>query len=183
MSKYLIDLKELGNRSVSFEGSFERDAIDFRADDIRQLQVLNWSLSAERSGVEIRVVGEIETSVELTCSRCLEKLPYSISKEFELFFRQRHTLLYDEDAEIVLDERDTRTAFIAGSELAIGDILREQVLLALPMKPLCQLDCRGLCPSCGTNLNFSDCGCAKEQNNPAFDALLELKRRLEERSL
>jgi uncharacterized protein len=65
--------------------------------------------------------------------------------------------------------------------LNIGDILHEQVLLALPMKPLCKVDCKGLCPTCGTNLNVKSCDCPKEQFNPNLDALIELKRRLEER--
>ena len=62
------------------------------------------------------------------------------------------------------------------------EILREQVLLAIPMKPLCKPECKGLCPRCGVNLNLKDCGCAKEQFNPNLDALLEIKRRLEDRS-
>jgi uncharacterized protein len=90
--------------------------------------------------------------------------------------------MFDEDDEIELSEKETRTAFFSGTKLAIGDILREQVLLALPMKVLCGLDCRGLCPQCGTNLNLKSCDCAKEQFNPNLDALLEIKRRLEDRS-
>jgi uncharacterized protein len=90
--------------------------------------------------------------------------------------------MFDEDDEIELSDKDTRTAFFSGTQLAIGDILREQVLLALPMKALCRLDCKGLCPQCGTNLNLKSCGCAKEQFNPNLDALLEIKRRLEDGS-
>ena len=90
--------------------------------------------------------------------------------------------MFDEDDEVELDEKDTHTAFFTGTKLAIGDILREQILLALPMKALCAVDCKGLCPSCGANLNVKGCNCAKEQFNPNLDALLEIKRRLEERS-
>ena len=90
--------------------------------------------------------------------------------------------MFDEDEEIELTEVDTRTAFFTGTKLAIGDILREQVLLALPMKALCGVNCKGLCPSCGTNLNFGSCNCLKEQFNPHMDKLLELKQQLEKRS-
>ena len=90
--------------------------------------------------------------------------------------------MFDEDDEIQLSEKDTRTSFFTGTQLAIGDILHEQVLLALPMKALCTVDCKGLCPSCGTNLNVKSCNCRKENFNPNLDALLEIKRRLEERS-
>jgi uncharacterized protein len=90
--------------------------------------------------------------------------------------------MFDEDEDVELDEADTRTAFFTGTQLAIADILREQVLLALPMKVLCTIDCKGLCPNCGTNLNSGNCNCPKEDFNPHMDALLEIKRRLEDRS-
>jgi uncharacterized protein len=103
-------------------------------------------------------------------------------KSFDLFFRQREEFMFDEDDEIELTDKDTRTAFFTGKQLAIGDILHEQVLLALPMKPLCTVDCKGLCPTCGTNLNLKSCNCPKENFNPNLEALLEIKRRLEKRS-
>jgi uncharacterized protein len=90
--------------------------------------------------------------------------------------------MFDEDDEIELTESDTRTAFFTGAKLAVDEILREQVLLALPMKALCNVDCKGLCPTCGTNLNSTSCDCPKEQYSQHRDQLLELKRRFEERS-
>ena len=105
-----------------------------------------------------------------------------MNRPFDLFFRERDETLFDEDEEVGLDEEDTRTTFFTGTKLAIGDILSEQILLALPMKVLCTVDCKGLCPTCGTNLNTGNCGCPKEEFSPRMDTLLELKRRLEERS-
>ena len=90
--------------------------------------------------------------------------------------------MFDEDEEIELTEEDTRTAFFTGTQLALGEVLREQVLLALPMKALCQVDCKGLCPTCGTNLNLNNCNCPDERFSPHMDKLLEIKRKLEERS-
>ena len=104
-----------------------------------------------------------------------------INKSFDLFFRQRDELMFDED-EIELTEKDTQTAFFSGTQLAIGEILHEQVLLALPMKALCRVDCKGLCPTCGINLNSGTCSCPPEKFSPHMDTLLELKKRLEQRS-
>jgi uncharacterized protein len=156
--------------------------VDFSADNVRQAGPLVWNAFAERAGVETRIAGSLKTTIELTCSRCLEPARCEIVKPFDLFFRQHDALMFDEDAEIELTEKDTRTAFFTGTKLAIGDVLHEQVLLALPMKALCRVDCKGLCPTCGTNLNTSSCNCPKEQFSPHMDSLLELKRRLEERS-
>ena len=143
---------------------------------------LGWSATAERAGGEIRINGSLKTTVEMMCSRCLEPARPDINKSFDLFFRQRDELMFDEDQEIALTERDTQTAFFTGTQLAIGEILREQVLLALPMKVLCRVDCKGLCPTCGINLNSGTCNCPAEKFSPHMDTLLELKKRLEQRS-
>ena len=182
MTKHFIDLKDLANDKVSLSGSLPPGDIDFSADGVRQIKPLDWKANAERVGAEIRIAGDLRTEMELPCSRCLEPARYEISKSFDLFFRQREEFMFDEDDEIELSEKDTRTSFFSGTQLAIGDILHEQVLLALPMKALCTVDCNGLCPSCGTNLNVKSCNCPKENFNPNLDALLEIKRRLEERS-
>jgi uncharacterized protein len=161
---------------------FEPGQLDFSSENVKQAGTLSWAATAERAGNEIRIAGSLKTDVDLTCSRCLENARYEITKPFDLFFRQRDESMFDEDDEIELSEEDTRTAFFTGAKLAIGDVLREQLLLALPMKPLCRVDCKGLCPSCGTNLNVNSCQCAKEQFSPHMDTLLEIKRRLERNS-
>jgi len=182
MSKYFVDLKDLAQEKLSFEASFKPGVVDFGSENVQQIGNLDWSASAERVGDEIRIAGSLNTLVGLPCSRCLEPARVAISKPFDLFFRQRDEEMFDEDDEIELTERDTRTAFFAGTQLAITDILGEQILLALPMKALCTVDCKGLCPRCGTNLNSGGCNCPKEDFSPHMDTLLEIKRRLEKRS-
>jgi uncharacterized protein len=182
MTQHFIDLKDLAQDKVSLSGLLQPGEIDFSGESIRQTQPLSWNATAERAGAEIRIAGTLNVPIEVACSRCLEPARFEISKSFDLFFRQREEFMFDEDDEIELTEKDTRTAFFTGTQLAIGDILHEQVLLALPMKPLCAVDCKGLCPTCGTNWNLKSCNCPKEQFNPNLDALLEIKRRLENRS-
>ena len=182
MSKYFVDLRDLAHEKLSFAASFEPGVVDFGSENVQQIGSLDWSASAERAGDEIRIAGSLNTVVGLPCSRCLEPARTAISKPFDLFFRQRDQKMFDEDEEIELTERDTRTAFFAGTQLAITDILREQILLALPMKALCTLDCKGLCPRCGMNSNTGNCNCPKEDFSPHMDTLLEIKQRLEKRS-
>ena len=178
----MIDLREVGQDKVWLNVRLEPGVISFASEGTRQAGPLFWSGYVERSGAEFRLVGSMETSIALACSRCLEPMTCSIDKRFDLCFQQRDAFLYDEDAEIELTEQDTRTAFFTGTELALADILQEQALLALPMKALCRPDCKGLCPACGTDLNFSACNCKEEQNNPTFESLLQMRRQLDERS-
>ena len=179
MSKFFVDLKDLGHEKISFAAAFEPGVVEFGTENIQQVGPLDWSASAERAGDEIRIAGSLKTLLELPCSRCLEPARITINKPFDLFFRQRDEDMFDEDEEVELEEADTRTAFFTGTQLSIADILREQILLALPMKALCTVDCKGLCPHCGTNLNSGTCNCPKETFNPHMDTLLEIKRRLE----
>jgi DUF177 domain-containing protein len=181
MSEYFVDLKDLAHEKISFSASFEPGMVDF-GPDIRQIKPLDWSAFAERAGAEIRINGTLSTTAECSCSRCLETAQVQVTKAFDLFFRERDEEMFDED-EVELEEEDTRTAFFTGTKLAIADILREQVLLALPMKVLCRVDCKGLCPTCGTNLNSGACSCPREDfHTPHMDVLLDIKNRLEKRS-
>ena len=179
MAQYFVDLKDL-DQKLSLQGTFDPGALDLGGEAIRQVGPLVWSATAERAGEEIRIVGRLSTAVELNCSRCLEPARHEIEKPFDLFFRERDENLFDEDEDVELTEEDTRTAFFVGTQLAIGDVLREQVLLALPMKPLCKVDCKGLCPVCGTNRNQNTCSCSGDVFSPHMEKLLEIKRKLED---
>jgi DUF177 domain-containing protein len=178
-TQYFVDLKDLAHDKLSFEAQFEPGVLDFSAEGVRQIGNLDWAATAERAGEEIRIAGTLDVNVESSCSRCLEPARVHVSKPFDLFFRERDAAMFDEDEEVELEEEDTRTAFFTGTKLAIGDILREQILLALPMKALCTVDCKGLCPVCGTNLNAGSCNCPKEEFSPHIEKLIEIKRRLE----
>ena len=181
MPKHLIDLKDLVAK-ISLQDSFEPGVIDFGSDGVRQVGPLAWSSDVERAGDEIRIAGSLGTAIEANCSRCLEPARFEVSRSFDLFFRKRDEQVFDEDEEVELSQEDTTTSFFTGTQLAIGDILREQILLALPMKVLCTTECKGLCPTCGANLNFNPCSCPKERFSPHMDSLLEIKRKLENRS-
>ena len=72
MSKYIVDLKDLAHDKVSLQGSLKPGEIDFSLESVRQVEALEWRATAERAGEEIRIAGSLETTMELSCSRCLE---------------------------------------------------------------------------------------------------------------
>ncbi len=75
-----------------------------------------------------------------------------------------------------VEEEDLDTSYYRDDQIDLNELLREQFYLALPMKPLCREDCRGLCPQCGTNLNTGTCTCATEWEDPRLAALKGLVR-------
>ena len=81
-----------------------------------------------------------------------------------------------EGAETEVEEDDLETSYYADDQIDLNEMMREQFYLALPMKPLCREDCKGLCPQCGTNLNTGTCDCAPVWEDPRLAALKQLKR-------
>jgi uncharacterized protein len=125
---------------------------------------------------QYRLDGRVETTLELPCSRCLEPFRWPVNSVFELRYQPRTAAQFTKP-EREVEEDDFSTAFYENDEIDLVQMMREQFYLALPMKPLCRPDCRGLCPQCGTNLNRATCTCTREWEDPRFAALKSLKTR------
>lgn len=177
MSSYIVDTADLGSERLELEGVFPAGTLGVGL-GVEQVGDVGWSGYLERQTGRIRFAGRLDGTLELACGRCLDPSRVDVAGEFDLFFEQRDNLEYEENAEIELEEPDMRTAFMTGTELNVGEVLTEQLLLAVPMKPLCRDDCRGLCAQCGQNLNIAACECSVPAVNPAFGVLQALKDRM-----
>lgn len=120
---------------------------------------------------EITIEGQISATIEMICARCLKPHHEHIDDSFEVVYcpRPDNEELMDE---IELNEIDLDISYYNGESIAISDLLREQLLLMLPVKPLCNPNCAGLCPSCGKDLNEGPCTCSQRNRDPRF-AMLE----------
>ena len=118
------------------------------------------------------IAGRCAAKGSLSCSRCLEPVSWSVSEDFSFEYHLPESAPLDPEAG--LDEGDLNVSFLQGQELDLTELAAEQVLLAMPMRILCQSSCAGLCPRCGTNLNrVDDCGC-KPEVDPRWGALADL---------
>ena len=116
--------------------------------------------------------GRVQASLELECSRCLEKFGFPVDSTWEIDLLPVDTLGGESERELIPGELDTE--FYSGDTIDTADLVREQILIAVPMIPLHSKDCRGLCRICGANLNTTSCG--HEQNAPGeFGAFSTLK--------
>lgn len=109
---------------------------------------------------------------ELECSRCLASYPFEQAEEFLLLLRPRTAVAGEE---VSLDREDLDAYFYDDPVVPVAPIIEERIQMAVPMKPLCSEDCRGLCPQCGTDRNQSDCNCVTEFADPRWNALKVLK--------
>jgi uncharacterized protein len=113
--------------------------------------------------------GTIEGDVALECSRCLGPASAHMSDETHVIFAEPGNDDVQDDPDVfLLDERS--------EELDLRPALREQWLLNVPAYALCREDCKGLCPTCGAELNLDTCGCKPASADPRWDALRKLQR-------
>ncbi len=137
------------------------------------LAPLSISLSIAREFDHIRVHGGIDTSVRLTCSRCLVEYSTDIASRFTIFYTKSAESQPEDEVE--LGEEDLISATYSGDEIDFSDEVAEQVLLEIPYKPLCLEECKGLCFSCGADLNSAACSCGENPVSLAFSPLKGLK--------
>jgi DUF177 domain-containing protein len=180
-----LDIKELEVHPLDFKEEFAPDAIDL-GDEARQRTPLKTSGRAEvveehhgkhKIIKDIRLRGRLSAGLELQCARCLEPVRQQVEREFELLYRPLGA-----DAgrdELSVTDAEAEIGYYQGEGILLEDVLREQVLLALPLKVTCREDCKGLCPQCGTNLNQESCSCAVPVEDPRWSALKEIRGRLE----
>jgi uncharacterized protein len=117
----------------------------------------------------VHVTGELLARLELVCGRCLDAFPLAIAHKLELFFLP-HREEQDED-EVELTERDMVVAYYREHSIDLGEMVREQLFLAVPLKRLCGEGCQGLCPRCGRNRNRESCDCPKPEADSPLSSL------------
>jgi len=169
-----LDVKDLAVRKVHIRKSYAPGSIDYGLNEVKQSGPLEVNATAELLEGQIRVTGELQTRIEMVCARCLEPVIEEVHRDFDLFYQP--LLKGTPNDEERLKDDDTEIGFFEGEGLFLADVLKEQVLLSLPMKVICQSDCRGLCPHCGANLNQEQCRCERHTSDPRLAPLARLKQ-------
>ena len=128
-------------------------------------------VSAIESGFALQ--GDLGWGGRLECSRCLASYPFRSDEEFSLVLYRRQTV---GEAERELEREELDVYFFEEPDVPVAPIVEERIQMAVPMKPLCREDCRGLCPTCGQDLNQGDCACRDQTIDPRWEALRKLKK-------
>jgi len=174
-----LDLTEILLR-VGMRYPYEVSEPPIVDEDVECVAPIDGKLIFTNTGEILLIEGNVETRAVLACSRCLtyfeDTLSVPIEEQFEIGTKLtgpkgRHT-------EIIIEEDENPDAgkLFEGTLFNLTELLRQGIMLALPSQPLHDVACKGLCASCGTNLNESSCACSHKSVNPAFaklGALLE----------
>ncbi len=128
-------------------------------------------ISVTKMDTEVIVSGSMSVDMANTCSRCLKEFREVRELPVDVVYHPADEV-GPERHELHDDELDT--GFYRDDELDLGDLLREQVMLNLQMKPLCSETCQGICPKCGKDLNTGACGCRNDEIDPRLAVLKTL---------
>ncbi len=131
------------------------------------------TVNLTKHGHDILVRGHLEGHLNLACGRCLESFTHPVATDFDLLLVPGPGAAAAEDEE--LSPADLDLDYYTGEVVDLEGLLREQIILLIPFKPLCDDVCKGLCPQCGANLNRETCYCRPETVNSPFADLAKLK--------
>ena len=167
----LLDLSALSGGPAHVERRYPAASFP-GGDDYTTTAEVVLRLDVHKDEARYHLVGTVETTLELVCGRCLEPFRLPVTAGFDLRY-----LPHGEnrgEGELEVEEDDLSTAYYRDDRIDLGGLVREQLYLTLPMKPLCRAECRGLCSECGANLNAAACGCAPRWEDPRLAPLKAL---------
>ncbi len=170
-----LHIRQLQLGRIRFNESYEPGTIDFFDPQLRQSTPIKASGTADLSQalMEIRVRGHLSARMEFACDRCLEPSPFPIDTDFDLVYRS--TAYSPEKEEVNVEDAESEVGFYEGDGLDLSDVIREQVLLSLPMHRICRENCKGICAICGQNRNITACECHLAAKDDRWAGLKDLK--------
>jgi uncharacterized protein len=124
------------------------------------------------AGNEVFVNGHVDTRAQVECDRCLKPIELPVNADFELEYITGSE--YETSAVAELTEAEMSVAVFDGEALDVDEIVKEQILLAVPTRMLCREDCKGICPQCGVDKNTGECNCETKEIDPRWAALKNL---------
>jgi uncharacterized protein len=169
----IVDLLDLTDESLPFDFSIKPDEIDLETEGVRIVGDIRVKGEVSNSAAKTDVKGSISAPLEVDCTRCLTPVKKDLDILFDVDFVGKE--LFPDSKEKHLESADLDTDILEGSELDLTAVAREQLLLNLPETVLCRDECKGICPSCGNNLNEGECSCGDDEIDPRWAALKGLK--------
>ncbi len=175
-----INFSDIPDTGLQLDIKESTDEVQWKAQGIDLCGVLEFAGRLDKLENEILVRGSLKAMVGLVCARCVTSFRLPISSRVEVEYRLKIEEPPEENLE--LEEEDINTYFCTQNRLDLGQAFRDQIFLSIPIKPLCKDTCKGLCSTCGANLNEGTCGCSAESIDPRLEVLKALNKDIQERN-
>jgi uncharacterized protein len=168
-----IELENLEGGKGDFAHVYQPDELNPVDERVRLTAPAAVTGKVRLSGNEVFVSGHVDTRAQVECDRCLQPVEAPVSADFTLDYITGSEYESSEVAE--LTEAEMSVAVFDGEGLDVDEIVKEQILLAVPTRMLCREDCKGICPECGIDRNTGECSCGADNIDPRWAALKNLK--------
>jgi uncharacterized protein len=169
----ILDLSRFRGGVERLERRFEPETFGPADEDFRIVAPVTLEVDVRKDAQKVRLVGQLRATLELNCGRCLEPYTLPVDTTLDLLFLPETEQTAQSDVEVT--EGDTGVSYYKDDVIDLGEVMREQFYLALPMKPICREDCAGLCPNCGVNRNRETCECQQTWVDPRLEPLRRLR--------
>jgi uncharacterized protein len=171
----LLDLRGFRAGTDEISRRYPPEAFQLAGEDFRLVGPVDLTARVTKDAQKVRLEGRVKTTLETDCGRCLDPFTIPVDAPFDLMFLpEADPAVQRRDAEAQTQEDDVGVSFYKDDTIDLGAVMREQFILALPMKPLCREECKGLCPVCGVNRNREQCACQQEWVDPRLEPLKKL---------
>ena len=174
MSELLLDVGQMRDAEARIERTFAPGVLPTDQTICRVVAPVALSVVVRKDRMQFRLVGRVKTVIELSCSRCLDGFATPVDEAFDVLYLPHAPAGSGEER--MVEDDDLSTAFYSDNVIDLGQLMQEQCYLAVPMKPLCRDDCRGLCPVCGTNFNTGSCECRPAWVDSRLAVLEQLRK-------
>jgi uncharacterized protein len=168
-----IELENLEGGKGDFAHVYQPDELNPVDERVRLTAPAAVTGKVRLSGNEVFVSGHVDTRAQIECDRCLQPVEAPVSADFTLDYITGSEYESSEVAE--LTEAEMSVAVFDGEGLDVDEIVKEQILLAVPTRMLCREDCKGICPECGIDRNTGECSCGADNIDPRWAALKNFK--------
>ncbi len=168
-----IELEKLEGSRGTFSHVYQVSELPFDDADLRMIAPAEVRGSVRRAKDEAELSGDLHAKVSVPCARCLKRVELPIDVKFAERFVPAVEWRNDEGHE--LSEDELNLAVFDGDSIELDDVVREEILLAIPGQVLCREDCQGLCPACGIDRNESTCNCEATAVDARWEKLKDLQ--------
>ena len=169
-----IELEHLEGSKGDFAQVYQPDELNPVDERVSLIAPAAVNGKVRLSGNEVFVNGHVETRAQVECDRCLKPVELPVNADFTLEYISDSD--YESSQVVELTEAELLVSVFDGSGIDVDEIVKEQILLAVPTRMLCREDCKGICPECGIDRNTGECTCTKEEIDPRWAALKDLTK-------
>ena len=173
MQRLIMELSAIPHEGISQRYSSTGIALGIAGAELSVVQPIEIACHFYKVDHEVVVQGSLRSAARLTCSRCAEEFEQPLSMALDAVYLPAHEISSERAEELENEEADVYP--FAEQVIDIAEMVRDKLLLSIPLQSHCMAECKGLCPACGVNRNVVSCQCAEDKLGSPFEPLKGLR--------